>query len=101
MARFLVKTRRQDNRQEGQQLFSAKSVLSLERTEPNLNQSHSSRAPYSFIEETDQQRVKNDEVRKQPQHLFTLEHPFADQSFYDDEDYVDGQGGRPGSRMSA
>jgi hypothetical protein len=28
-------------------------------------------------------------VSKDPDHLFTLEHPFANQAFYDDEDYVD------------
>ena len=41
------------------------------------------------------QKVKNEGSKDQQQqhHLFTLEHPFADHVFYDDDDYVEEQNG--------
>jgi hypothetical protein len=87
-----------------------------------------SRPPYSFIEDNsrtsemaierdkdknDQRKPSEQQQQQQQQHqqqqqqqplhlpLFTLEHPFANHAFYDDEDYLeneaakDGQSGEP------
>jgi hypothetical protein len=82
-----------------------------------------SRPPYSFIEDNsrtsemaierdkdknDQRKPSEQQQQQQQQHqqqqqqqplhlpLFTLEHPFANHAFYDDEDYLENEAAKDG-----